>query len=94
MSILFIDELPVTKRGRKDNKYSLYLEELKQNPNRWGYLREYKGASKDNAYTFAHNCKRGVIKKLSPQDGVEVVARSAGNGMVIVYARYVGDTNV
>jgi hypothetical protein len=93
MNIRFIDELPDTKRGR-NNKYSLYLEELKQNPNRWGYLREYKGGSKDNAYTFAHNCKKGVIKNLSPQDGVEVVARSAGNGMVIVYARYVGDTDV
>ena len=93
MNIRFIDELPETKRGR-NNKYETLLAELKQNPNRWGYLREYKGASKDNAYTFAHNCKRGVIKKLSPQDGVEVVARSAGNGMVIVYARYVGDTDV
>jgi len=92
MNIRFIDELPETKRGR--NKYASYLEELKQNPNRWGYLREYKGASASNAYTFAHNCKRGAIHKLSPQDGVEVVARSAGAGLVIVYARYVGDTDV
>lgn len=93
MNIRFIDELPETKRGRS-NKYSLYLEELKQNPNRWGYLREYKGVSRNNAYTFAHNCKKGVIKNLSPQDGVEVLARSTGNGITIVYARYVGDTDV
>lgn len=85
----FIGELP-RPATRIPAAMRRIINKMKATPGEWWEIREYRGENKKAAYVYAHNCKTGAVRSLSPQMGVEVVARTKEDGSVGVYGRYIG----
>lgn len=70
---------------------------LKREPGKLFEIRRYTGTQrqKQGGYVYAHNCKTGRIKSLSPAAGflVQAIADRETNS-VVVYGTYVGEMNV
>jgi endo-1,4-beta-mannosidase len=87
--VKFIGELP-KPAARIPAAMKAVINKMKATPGEWWEIRKYEGDKGKAAYVYAHNCKRGAIRSLSPQMGIEVKAMSDGDGNVVVVGRYIG----
>jgi hypothetical protein len=87
--VKFIGELP-KPAARIPAATRSIINKMKATPGDWWEIRKYEGERSKAAYVYAHNCKRGAIRSLSPQMGIEVKAMSTGDGNVSVLGRYIG----
>lgn len=85
----FVDELP-PRRKIKTHTLRVLARDLQDRPGEWAEIRSYAGKRRNAAYVYAHNCRTGKNKSLSPASGFEVEARATHAGTVSVFARYVG----
>lgn len=92
MPVRFVGELPPTKH-RIRLAVRRVADQLKERPGEWAEIKRYSGKKKQAAYVYAHNCKMGKNRTLSPEMGFRVKAQADGFGSVVVYGRYVGLNN-
>ena len=88
--IKFVGDLPTRKRRVNIDLHKISTQ-LKARPGEWAIIREYAGQQRNAGYVYAHNCKTGKNRALSPPMGFEVKAQATEHGTVAVYARYGGD---
>lgn len=83
----FVDSLP--KSIGNTASYYIWEEEaekLRQNPGKWALIKEG-----DRYRAMASNISRGLLKAFTPPGHFEGSARKRPDGLIDIYARYVGD---
>lgn len=89
MEARFIGELP-ERRSARSRRVRGIVVDLMDRPGEWAEIRTYSGDKRNAGYVYAHNCRTGKNRSLSPAMGFEVEARSPTDGVVSIYARYIG----
>lgn len=87
-----VREMP-EKRTWVPTQMQRIVSQLKRSPGEQFEIRRYTGtqAQKQGGYVYAHNCKTGKIRSLSPAAGFTVTAiADRSTNSVVVYATYIG----
>lgn len=85
MQVRFVESLPPARTGRPDMN-QIIAKQLKQNPDKWGIIKE---SDKPHAVTMVTVINQGKSPAFAPAGSFKAASRTR-NGKVTIYAKYIG----
>ena len=85
------DPAPLTTGRPATTRWLAVASALRASPGRWAVVRTYDAGHLSAASILAHRIKFGKMAAFRPVGDFEATIRTAEDGSVTVYARYIGN---